>query len=556
MLMKHRIAQLVADAVEEAQRQGSLPSGPIPDIEVEHPQNPEHGDFAVSLPLKLARAARMAPLAIADRLVSLLPPEEAIEQVRIAPPGFINFEMKQDWLHAQLTKIIEDGEGYGGLQSQNPLRVQIEFVSVNPTGPLHVGHARGAVLGSGLARILEAAGHQVSREYYINDAGTQIEVFNRSLYARYAQALGREVAMPSDGYLGDYMNQLAKEVIAENGQRFLEMPEADATKAVGEIGLNKMLAAIGEDLETIDVSFDVWFSERSLYQDQFYDHTIEQLRESGYLTEREGALWFISTLLGEEKDNVIVRGTGEPTYFATDIAYHRNKFVERQFDRVINVWGADHLGHVSRLKAAMEALAVDPNRLTVIISQLVTLKRGDEAVRASKRKGDIVTLRELVDEVGPDACRFFFLSRSPESQMEFDLDLAVQDSSDNPVFYVQYAHARTAGILRLAKERGLAVKDGNISLLNHEAEEALIKKMLQLPELIEIMAQRLEPHHLPRYSVDLATAFHWFYQECRVVSTEPGEEAITLARLKLVEACRIVLARCLSLMGMNAPDTM
>ena len=556
MLMKHRIAQLVADAVEEAQRQGSLPSGPIPDIEVEHPQNPEHGDFAVSLPLKLARAARMAPLVIADRLVSLLPPEEAIEQVRIAPPGFINFEMKQDWLHAQLTKIIEDGEGYGGLQSQNPLRVQIEFVSVNPTGPLHVGHARGAVLGSGLARILEAAGHQVSREYYINDAGTQIEVFNRSLYARYAQALGREVAMPSDGYLGDYMNQLAKEVIAEDGQRFLEMPEADATKAVGEIGLNKMLAAIGEDLETIDVSFDVWFSERSLYQDQFYDHTIEQLRDSGYLTEREGALWFVSTLLGEEKDNVIVRGTGEPTYFATDIAYHRNKFVERQFDRVINVWGADHQGHVSRLKAAMEALAVDPSRLTVIISQLVTLKRGDEAVRVSKRKGDIVTLRELVDEVGPDACRFFFLSRSPESQMEFDLDLAVQDSSDNPVFYVQYAHARTAGILRLAKERGLAVRDGNISLLNHEAEKALIKKMLQLPELIEIMAQRLEPHHLPRYSVDLATAFHWFYQECRVVSTEPGEEAITLARLKLVEACRIVLARCLSLMGMNAPDTM
>lgn len=556
MLMKHRIAQLVADAVEEAQRQGSLPSGPIPDIEVEHPQNPEHGDFAVSLPLKLARAARMAPLAIADRLVSLLPPEEAVEQVRIAPPGFINFEMKQDWLHAQLTKIIEDGEGYGGLQSQNPLRVQIEFVSVNPTGPLHVGHARGAVLGSGLARILEAAGHQVSREYYINDAGTQIEVFNRSLYARYAQALGREVAMPSDGYLGDYMNQLAKEVIAEDGQRFLEMPEADATKAVGEIGLNKMLTAIGEDLETIDVSFDVWFSERSLYQDQFYDHTIEQLRDSGYLTEREGALWFVSTLLGEEKDNVIVRGTGEPTYFATDIAYHRNKFVERQFDKVINVWGADHQGHVSRLKAAMEALAVDPSRLTVIISQLVTLKRGDEAVRVSKRKGDIVTLRELVDEVGPDACRFFFLSRSPESQMEFDLDLAVQDSSDNPVFYVQYAHARTAGILRLAKERGLAVRDGNISLLNHEAEKALIKKMLQLPELIEIMAQRLEPHHLPRYSVDLATAFHWFYQECRVVSTEPGEEAITLARLKLVEACRIVLARCLSLMGMNAPDTM
>jgi arginyl-tRNA synthetase len=556
MLMKHRIAAMVGKAAAEAQRQGALPPGPVPEIEVERPQNPEHGDFAVSLPLKLARAARMSPMAIAQRLAPLLPTEESILEVNIAPPGFLNFSVRQQWLQAQVEEVIREGDRFGNLSQEHPQQVQVEFVSVNPTGPVHVGHARGAVLGSGLASILAAAGHQVTKEYYINDAGAQMSAFYRSLYARYLQAQGREAAMPENGYMGNYLVELGKEVASEYGERLAGMPEVEAVDAIGKVGLEKMLALIRADLEAIGVTFDVWFSETSLYQSGQYRETMELLKQTGYLAQREGATWFASTMLGEDKDNVLVRSTGDPTYFASDIAYHRNKFLAQGYDRVINIWGADHQGHVSRLKAAVGALGVDPNRLTIIISQLVTLKQGTETVRASKRKGNIITLRELVEEVGADACRFFFLSRSPESQMEFDLDLAKQQSADNPVYYVQYAHARIASILRLAREKRLDWSGGDVTLLADPAELDLIRKMLHLPELIETMAERLEPHHLPRYAMDLATAFHWFYQQCRVLSSEPADQAITLARLKLVDASRIVLVRCLSLMGMAAPEWM
>ena len=556
MLMKHRIAQLVGQAAEEAQRRGVLPAGPVPDIEVEHPQNPEHGDFATSLPLRLARAARMNPMAIAERMVPLVPADDSVQRVWAAAPGFINFAVGQQWLQQQVEAVIQAGEAFGNLQPDTPMRVQVEFVSVNPTGPIHVGHARGAVLGSALAAILAAAGHDVCREYYINDAGSQMDAFYRSVYVRYLQALGRQAEMPANGYMGSYVEGLAQEVVAEEGDRFLDIAKAEAVAAIGKIVLEKMLGLIREDLAGIGVEFDVWFSERSLYESGEYDTAIDLLRQGGYLAQREGATWFTSTSLGEDKDNVLVRSTGEPTYFASDIAYHHNKFISRGFDRVIDVWGADHQGHVSRVKAAVGAMDADPALLTILISQLVTLNRGQEVVRASKRTGDFITLRELVEEVGPDACRFFFLSRSPESQMEFDMELAKRESADNPVYYVQYAYARIAGIMRLARERGLDHAAGDVALLTHEAEEALIKRMLQLPELIESIAEFLEPHHLPRYATELATAFHWFYQQCRVVSSKRGDEAITLARLKLVEASRIVLARCLSLMGMAAPERM
>lgn len=556
MIMKDRIAQLAAHAVEQAQKDGTLPSGPIPEIEVERPQNPEHGDFAVSLPLRLARTARMAPMAIAERLVPLVPGDDLIDRVWAAPPGFINFAVSEQWLQQQVETVLEQGEAYGNVRRDSPQRVQVEFVSVNPTGPLHVGHARGAVLGSGLANILQAAGYDVSREYYINDAGSQMDTFYRSLYVRYQQALGRDTSMPENGYMGSYMEDLAQEIVAENGERFLEMPEAEAVSQIGQTGLKKMLGMIRHDLDRIQVEFDVWFSEGSLRESGEYDETMDLLRHNGYLAEREGATWLTSTSLGEDKDNVLVRSTGEPTYFATDIAYHRNKFLARGFDHVIDIWGADHQGHVSRMKSAVGALGVDPDRLTIIISQMVSLKRGQNLVRVSKRTGEIVTLRELVDEVGPDACRFFFLSRTPESQMDFDLDLAKEESANNPVYYVQYAHARIAGIMRLAQERSLDYKLGDVSLLVNEAEIALIKKMLQLPELIDQMASKLEPHHLPHYATELATAFHWFYQQCRVISDEPNDEPITLSRLKLVDASRTVLARCLTIMGMSAPQRM
>ena len=557
MLLKDRIAQLAAQAVEAAQQSGALPAGPTPEIEVERPQNPEHGDFAISLPLRLARAARMSPMAIAERLVPLTPPDDSIQEVRAAAPGFINFVVKPAWLQQQVEEILQAGDTYGNLQRQTRERVQVEFASVNPTGPLHVGHARTAVLGSGLASILAAGGYDVSTEYYINDAGTQMDTFYRSLLVRYLQQMGRDAEMPESGYMGEYVNDLAREVAAEHEGRFLDLPADKAVAEIGAIGLEKMLAIIRTDLEDIQVAFDVWFSENSeLRQKGEPAFTLQDMESNGYLADREGATWFTSTSLGEEKDNVLIRSTGEPTYFSLDIAYHRNKFIERGFDRVINIWGADHQGHISRMKSAVSALGIDPDRLTIIVSQLVTLKRGEETVRASKRSGEIVTLRELLEEAGSDACRFFFLSRTPESQMDFDLELAKKESADNPVYYVQYAHARIAGIMALAHERNLDYTSADVSLLGHEAETALIKKMVVLPELVQHMAETLEPHHLPRYSTELATAFHWFYQQCRVVSEAPEELPLTLARLKLVEACRIVLARCLSIMGMSAPEQM
>ena len=556
MLLKHRIAQLVAQGVEEAQRSGVLPQFSVPEIEIERPQLLEHGDFATSLPLRLARAARMSPMAIAEGLAPRIAIEEPSERVEVASPGFINFAISHDWLRQQVESVLEQGEAYGSVDLGEGQRIQIEFVSVNPTGPLHVGHARGAVLGSGLASILAAAGYDVSREYYINDTGTQMDAFARTIYAHYLQAHGRDAEIPPDGYMGSYMVDLAREVVEGERDRFLNMPVEEAVSALREIGLKKMLGSIREDLERIRVEFDVWFSEQSLYDSGDYEAAMDILRGSGYLAEREGATWFTSTALGEDKDNVVVRSTGAPTYFASDIAYHYNKLLKRGYDRVINIWGADHQGHVSRMNAVVGALGADADRLTIIISQMVALKRGEETVRISKRTGDLITLRELVDEVGSDACRFFFLSRTAGSQMDFDLELAKKESDDNPVYYIQYAYARIAGIMRLAQERGVDYTQGDVSLLTHEAEVALIRNMLLLPEIIEGIALSLEPHHLPRYTVELATAFHWFYQQCRVVSNEPGDEAITQARLKLTEACRTVLARCLSLMGMSAPERM
>ncbi|MCK4697815.1 MAG: arginine--tRNA ligase, partial [Dehalococcoidia bacterium] len=326
-----------------------------------------------------------------------------------------------------------------------------------------------------------------------------------------------------------------------------------AVLQLGQLGLEKMIKLIKSDLELLGVSFDVWFSEQSLYDNGQYQTVMSLLRQQGYLAEKEGATWFISTALGEDKDNVVVRSDGSPTYFATDIAYHYNKFIERRFDRAINIWGADHQGHVSRLKAAVGALGIDPDRLELIIHQMVTVRRGDEVVRISTRSGDIITLRELVDEVGADACRYFFLSRSANSQMDFDLELAKKEAPDNPVYYIQYAHARIASILRLAAEKGITCRNGDVSLLTTEPELTLIRKLMLLPELIETVCQTLEPHHLTYYAQDLATTFHSFYKQCRVISSD---EALTPARLKLVEATKTVLARTLRLMGMTAPDRM
>jgi arginyl-tRNA synthetase len=552
-MLKQTITELLTRAIIDAQQAGKLPAVTLPEIVIERPQNPEHGDYASSISLKLARSSGINPLTIANDLASFIAPSPEIASITVAPPGFINFTLKSDWLTGQVDAILGQGDNFGNIELGQGKRVQIEFVSVNPTGPLHVGHGRGAILGSTLANVLTAAGYRVVREYYINDAGNQMDIFRRSLYARYQQQLGLAAEMPTDGYMGNYMLDMAKEIIAGEGDRFSKLPEADAISQLGQIGLKKMLGQIKADLEMMGVTFDVWFSERSLYENQQYQTALSFLKQGGYIAEKEGATWFVSTALGEDKDNVVVRSDGTPTYFATDIAYHYNKFLERHFDSVIDIWGADHLGHVSRMKAVVSALGVDAERLTVIIAQMVTLRRGGEIVRLSKRSGDIITLRELVEEVGADACRFFFLSRTADSQMDFDLELAKKQSADNPVYYVQYAHARIASILRLAGERHIDAGGGDVSLLTTEPELTLIRKMLLLPEMVETIAQTLEPHHLTYYAQDLATVFHSFYKQCRVVS---DDTALTRARLKLVEAAKIVLGRTLRLMGMNAPDRM
>ena len=551
--LKQKLARSLQQAVSEAQQQGALVSAALPEVVIEHPQNPEYGDFASGLPLKLARSMKMSPMVIAEKVSEHLSPLPEIDKVMIASPGFINFTLREDWLSKQVESILDAGESYGDIDLGNHSRVQLEFVSVNPTGPLHVGHGRGAVLGSTLANVLPAAGYSVEKEYYINDMGNQIDNFGRSLYARYQQCLGREVAMPTDSYLGNYVIDLAKEFVQEQGDRFLLLPQEEAVSQLAEIGIAKIIQSIKDDLKLLTVDFDVWFSEKSLYQGEQYHKAMALLQSGGYVAKKENASWFESSSLGEDKDNVLIRSDGSPTYFASDIAYHYNKFLERKFDWVIDIWGADHQGHVPRMKTMTKALGQDPDKLKVIICQLVTLRRGGEIVKVSKRSGDIITLREVIDEVGPDACRFFFLSRSADSQMDFDLELAKKQSLDNPVYYIQYAHARIASILRLAEQRMIDYSQGDVSLLITEPELTLIRRLILLPEIIEQVATTLQPHHLPYYAQDLATIFHSFYKQCRVVSQD---EALTEARLKLVRASQIVLARVLHLMGMTAPEKM
>ena len=555
-LVLDSIIEMISQAVEKSRQEGFLQLDSVPEIEVERPSNREHGDFASSLPLRLARATRINPLALAEALVKNIPASEEVDLVQAAAPGFINFRLRDSWVQQQVETVRGLGAKYGNVDQGKGRRIMVEFVSVNPTGPVHVGHTRGAVLGSSLANILAAAGYDVTREYYVNDAGTQMQAFYASVLARYKQALGQPAEMPPNGYVGEYITDLAKDILEEHNQIFATMDESTALKEIGTVSREKMVALIREDLEQIGVSFDNWFSEQSLHDNGDFDKGLQLLRDQGYLVERENALWFASTMLGDDKDNVVVRSSGEPTYFASDIAYHYNKFVQRGYDAVVNIWGADHQGHVPRMKSAVQALGIDPAKLTVLISQMVTLKRGSEVVRASKRTGEFVSLRELSDEVGKDACRFFFLARTPSTQMEFDLELAKQESNENPVYYIQYAHARNASILKLAKSRDIDWSGGDVALLTHPSELGLIRELLRLPELVREISQSLEPHHLPHYTMELATAFHGFYENCRVVSSNPEDADMTKARLKLVESAQIVFKRALELMGMEAPDQM
>jgi arginyl-tRNA synthetase len=555
-LIKDELAQLIQKAIRKAQRKGDLPKFEVPPVPIEHPNQADWGDYATPVCMQLAPLARMAPVQIAEAVVKRLAKADYLGKVEVAHPGFINFTLADAWLAQQVEAILATGETYGNVKLGQGKKVQVEYVSANPTGPLTVGSARNAVLGDGLASVLAAAGYEVQREYYVNDAGSQMRFFNETVYVRYAQALGQDEPMIEKGYQGNYMIEMGKQLAQEHGDKFLRMDREEAIEALGGMGLKKILEGIRSDLELMGVHHDNWFSERSLYEDGYFAKIMTLLRQRDHLAEREGAVWFKTEELGGGKDEVVVRSTGEPGYFASDIAYHYNKFIERGFDWVIDVWGADHQGHVPRMKAMMRALGLDPERLTLIIYQLVTLTRGGEIVRLSKRTGDIITMREVLEEVGPDAVRFFLLARAADSQMDFDLDLAKEQSERNPVYYVQYSHARIASILRYAQEQGVTSTNGDIALLTHPSELALIRQMLNLPEIVALAAQHLAPHHLTYYAQDLAAAFHAFYRDCRVVSSDPADAELNQARLKLVQAAKVVLANTLRLMGVSAPERM
>ena len=559
-LVRDQVRSAITAALEEAQSDGALPAVPG-EVEVERAQKPEHGDYASSVALRLAGAVKRKPFDVASEIASRVPINELIGEVSVAPPGFINVRLALQWKRAQVDAIVESGTTWGNIDLGQGKSVQVEFVSANPTGPLHVANGRGAVLGDAVASVLEAAGYHVQREYYVNDAGTQARTFGATLYARYQQLFGREVPIPDDGYPGAYMVEVANAIKDTSGDTHLWPEGEPGPDDLTRLGIETMVEGIRADLELLGVRFDHWFSERSLFEGREsldskspYETALARLEQADFITQRDGATWFASTKLGEDKDNVLVRSSGEPTYFATDIAYHFDKFVERGFSRVIDVWGADHQGHVARTKAGSEAVGGAEGGLEVLLFQLVHLRRGDERVRLSKRTGVIISLRELVEEVGPDATRYFMLQRSADAQMDFDLEAATSaDPKQNPASYVKYAHARAASILRNGVDAELQ-PDGDVQLLGQPEELGLIGEMLRLPELVEYMAERLEPHHLTSYAMELAQSFTDFYGACRVIDADQPE--LSRARLRLTLAAKVALARTLALIGITAPETM
>ncbi|MGI8424647.1 MAG: arginine--tRNA ligase [Chloroflexota bacterium] len=560
--IRQHLESLVAEAVRAAITAGDLPDIEMPGAAIERPKDAANGDYASALPMRLARSAMKAPIEIARAIVRHMPADSALEEPSVAPPGFINFRLSPGFLQAQVEQVITLGAGYADITIGGGRKAQVEFVSANPTGPLHVGNGRGAAIGDALASVLAAAGYDVEREYYVNDAGTQTDTFGETLYARYQQLFGRDVSIPADGYPGEYMIDLAREIKDEAGERFLRPEGEQGGPELNALGIELMVRYIRRTVGDFGVHYDRWFSEKSLYDPEGpYQEAMGVLRSQGQLVDREGALWFASSGLGEDKDNVVVRSDGRPTYYGSDIAYHYEKFVRRGFSLVVDVWGADHHGHVSRLKTATRALGADAEALHILLYQLVFLKRGEEAVRIAKRSGEFVTLDSLIADVGADAARFFFLLRSPGAQMDFDLDLATKQSSENPVYYVQYAHARLAGILERATQQGISSEGGDVARLTAPHELALIREMLRLSDVIEVAATTFEPQHLPHYAMSLATAFHAFNDAFKQqgdsslkVLTEDLE--LTKARLRLVLAAKIALARVLGLMGMSAPERM
>lgn len=550
---RQKIRNTVVAAIEAAKNAGKLDYEELADFTVERPRETAHGDFAVNIALIMAKVCRMAPREIARIISEYIDLENTgIARMEIAGPGFLNFWMCDGWLTACLAEIIEEGDNFGQCQVGLGKKIQVEFVSANPTGELHMGNARGAAIGDSLAAILKKAGFTVEREFYINDAGNQIEKFAETLNALYLIELGEEVKFPEDGYHGADLPLLIKKLVSEIGDKYLRVEESLRKEYLAEYALKTKLADIKSALANFGVEYDVWFSERSLHDSGAIIEVLKELDERGWLLEKDDAVWLDCERFGEEKPEVLVRANGIPTYFAADIAYHKNKF-ERGFDIIIDIWGADHHGHVARMKGAMGALGFRKEQLEVILMQFVRLYQGGELLKMSKRTGTYVTLNELVEEVGRDAARFFFVMRSADSLIDFDLDLAKKQSTDNPVYYVQYAHARICSILAQVKDRDKAKEKADVSLCSTPMESQLILHLCDFPDQIAYAALNREPHHIAAYLLDLAACFHNFYGQCHCIVEDVS---LMRARIALIKATASVLKNGLALLGVSAPEKM
>ncbi|WP_026841998.1 arginine--tRNA ligase [Citrifermentans bremense] len=554
--MKEQLRACILKGIEGCFADGTLTSGEVPAINVEKPAHAEHGDFATNVAMQMAKQQRKAPRAVAEILVAKLAgASDLIESLEIAGPGFINFFIKDSAWRRTLTEIDRAGDAWGKSGIGRGKKVQVEFVSANPTGPLHIGHGRGAATGDAVASLLSAAGFDVQREYYINDAGNQMNTLGLSGLLRYKELLGEKVDFPETCYQGDYMKDIARDAVTKYGDRFLKVPQEEGVAFFSKMGGDLILAGIDQDLQDFGIRFDHWFSEQSLFDEGKVKFAIEEMQAKGLIYEQEGALWFRTTDYGDDKDRVVVRSNGVTTYFASDIAYHRDKFA-RGFDWVIDVWGADHHGYVPRLKSVVQGLGRDASDLGIILVQLVSLLRDGVPVAMSTRSGEFVTLKEVVDEVGRDAARFFFLMRRSDSQLDFDLELAKRQSNDNPVYYVQYAHARIKSIFDTARERGVEPRFDSVKLelLQTPEDLSLIKKLSVYPEILEGGAVNFEPHRITYYLQELAGEFHSFYNKSRVIT--PEEPELTQARLFLLHCVAITLKNALTVLGISAPERM
>jgi len=550
-MIRREIKSLIEKSIKELQKEGKLPNFEVPEIKVEQPEEKAHGDYSTNVAMAIAKTLKQNPVEIAEKLKYRIQGIKCkiLEKVEVVVPGFINFFIAKEYLQGQVKEILKQKEKFGELKIGKGKKVDIEFVSANPTGPLHLGHGRGAFWGDAFSNVLEKAGYKVTREYFVNDYGKQILLLGKSIDARYREILGEQAEINEDFYKGEYVKEIANEIIEESKDKYLKMSENDRVKTFTEIGLKKMLKEAMELLDKIGVKYDVWFSERRLYEKGLVKKATELLKKKGFTYEKEGALWFSSTKFGDDKDRVLIKADNEPTYFASDIAYHINK-VSRKYDLMINGWGADHWGYKARLMAAAKVLGFD-QKLKIVVGQFVRLVEKGREVKMSKRGGTFVALEDLIKEVGPDAARFFFLIKSVDTHIDFNLDSAKEQSEKNPVYYVQYAHARICSILKKVKDLGFRTK--NLGLLNHTSELELIKQLIRLPEIIEDTAKDYQVQRLPQYAMDLATSFHQFYRDCRVISENiPLSEA----RLALVLATKIVLENALDLMGISVPEKM